>query len=202
MQIIHKVNLKFTEFLDENGFSLPKVANGYIGDEINPMQIPIPVKKSIVPFAGRQPHPFVPAASTRSAYASTMGNQQSRSSFTSDIDGPRMSEDNDNSSVVSELTLDNASTFGGANRRGSAMLQPRRSTDSVTSQGISANTIGSSRPARKVQRKSVFEVSSGRRLINSQMLEYIKEECVDAEAADAVIERSAEDPTILLGWQV
>lgn len=113
----------------------------------------------------------------------------------------RGSEDNDSNSVVSELTYDNTSTVGGgSNRRGSALMQPRRSTDSMTSQGIAASTTG--RPPRKIQRKSVFEVSTGRRLINAQMLEYIKEECVDSEAADAVIERSAEDPTVLLGWQV
>lgn len=208
--MIHKVNLKFTEFLDENGFSLPKVANGYIGDEIVPMQIPVPSKSPAVSrIPQHQPFPTNPSTRTITMTSSSSNNNlQHRSSFNSDIDGTvgRVSEDGDNNSVVSELTLDNASTLGGgggAARRGSSLMQPRRSTDSMTSQqGVGAAAVGGGRPPRKVQRKSVFDVSSGRRLINAQMLEYIKEECIDSEGVDAVIERSAEDPSILLGWQV
>lgn len=194
--------MKYNEFLDENGFSLPKVANGYIGDEIKPLPIPVPVKR-ISPLSNR-----VSNNSFRSGHlhnvpsARTINGSflQPRSSFTSDIDAgiTRVSEEGDTNSVISELTTDNMTTFGA--KRGNSMLQPRRSTDSVTSQGIAA--VGSSRPIRKIQRKSVFDVSSGRKLINSSMLEYIKDECVDIEAADAIILRSAEDPTVLLGWQV
>jgi hypothetical protein len=193
--------LKYTEFLDENGFSLPKVANGYIGDEIQPMQIPVPVKSSSS-LSNRAPFNSFQNGQAQSASAirPTNGNAlQPRISF-SDIDGgiTRVSEEGDTNSVVSELTTDNMSTAG--TKRGNSMLIPRRSTDSVTSQGIAA--VGSSRPTRRIQRKSVFDVSSGRRLINSSMLEYVKDECVDMEAADSIILRSAEDPAVLLGWQV
>jgi hypothetical protein len=201
VKIIHKINLKYTEFLDENGFSLPKVANGYIGDEIQPMQIPVPVKSSSS-LSNRAPFNSFQNGQAQSASAirPTNGNAlQPRISF-SDIDGgiTRVSEEGDTNSVVSELTTDNMSTAG--TKRGNSMLIPRRSTDSVTSQGIAA--VGSSRPTRRIQRKSVFDVSSGRRLINSSMLEYVKDECVDMEAADSIILRSAEDPAVLLGWQI
>lgn len=205
LQIIHKINLKYSEFLDESSFSLPKVSNGYVGDSIAVMSIPVPVKMP-------PPRPAGNGVASRNP-SITYGQQAvPRTSFTNGIlpsqpEGSvrrtsfgEVSVDNDSGSVVSELTTDNVSHFGGSNNNsGHQIRRPSASQMSATGNLLAS---GQPRPPRKVQRKSVFEVSVGRKLINAAMLEYIKEECIETEAADALLMRSVEDPFVLMGWQV
>lgn len=40
IQIIHKVNLKFNEFLDEGNYSIPRLATGYKGDHLPVFKVP------------------------------------------------------------------------------------------------------------------------------------------------------------------
>jgi hypothetical protein len=102
--------------------------------------------------------------------------------------------DDDMVSVVSDVTAD---TFiGNKGLRG-----PRKSTDSISSD-ISYQHSHSSHTTRRVQRKNVFEVDSGKNLLNASMLEYIRDACVDKVEADALKEESLNDPLVLVGWQV
>lgn len=100
----------------------------------------------------------------------------------------RSSFNDDNESVISELTTD------------------RRDSDVGRS-----NSFTDKRPARKMTRKSIFDTSqlainagniAGRNLLSGNMCEYIKEESVDGTAAEQLKEASIVDPHVLLGWQI
>jgi hypothetical protein len=40
VQIIHKINMKFNEFLDEGNYSIPRLATGYKGDALPTFWVP------------------------------------------------------------------------------------------------------------------------------------------------------------------
>jgi len=106
-----------------------------------------------------------------------------RQSGISDID------DTDNASMVSELT---------------SGTQQRR--DSFNGDNQKANAA-----KRRMTRKSIFDTSqfamtagniAGRNLLTADMLEYIREECVDTIIAEDIRTASIQNPQILLGWQI
>lgn len=107
----------------------------------------------------------------------------------------------DNESVVSELTATdtNASTHR-ALRRGSGL-------GSFTSN----NTTSNANPKARIHRKSLLDVNelpmsggniTGRNLLSGNMLDYIKDECVDNKEAMQLKKDSVDNPLCLLGWQV
>lgn len=51
MQIIHKVNLKFNEFLDEGNYSIPRLTSGYKGDKVPVFKVPQEKAASSAPHA-------------------------------------------------------------------------------------------------------------------------------------------------------
>lgn len=162
--------MKYSEFLDESTYSLPRLNNGFKGETVPPFTVPVPVKE--------QP---------KKERASIGGGG---------ITDRRGSVDSmgDNESVMSELTIDN-----NASRR--------VSLDSVAG----STKVGGGAAKRRMTRKSIFDPNTlainagtiaGRNLLSGNMLDYIKEECVDAKIAQEIKDASVDQPHILLGWQV
>lgn len=182
--MIHKINLKNNEFFDENSYSLPRLANGYKGEEILPMAVPVPAA------AKPPPEPMNKSARnfpTSGPPVAANGKDNSPSSSAKLVH--RSSFNDDNESVISELTTD------------------RRDSDV----GRNSFTDGTKKPPRKMTRKSIFDTSqlainagniAGRNLLSGNMCDYIKEESVDGTAAEQLKEASTVDPHILLGWQI
>ncbi len=149
--------------MDESSYSLPRLANGYKGDEIPILHVPVPAKPK------EHPKPAL-------------------------ID--------DNMSIYSEVTMDHRLSGSNPNRRpsGTDMLE----TGSV------ADTHKTS-TKRKLNRKSIFDTSQhamnagnivGRNMLSGNMLEYIRDECVDGKTANGLKDASGDNPHVLLGWQV
>lgn len=176
------MNLKNNEFFDENSYSLPRLANGYKGEEIPTLMIP--VVKHVTPPSS--------TSMTRSGKVSnfpTSVHQKSTDRLSTGSGGGS----DDNASVVSELTERRDSDVG---RRGSA---------DGGGGGNKKNTT------RKMTRKSIFDTTqlainagniAGRNMLSGDMCVFIKEESVDGGIAEQLKEASISDPYVLLGWQV
>jgi hypothetical protein len=179
------VNLKYNEFFDENSYSLPRLANGYKGDELPKLSVPIFV-----------PKPTPPTHSSSSNFPSSthpaLLNKHSRSV-------ERGSDDGDNASMVSDLT---GNEGGGSGRR--SFQEGGKRNNSYTGGSGSGS-------ARKMTRKSIFDTTqlamnagniAGRNMLSGNMCEYIKEECVESGEVEQLKEQSCADQFALLGWQV
>jgi hypothetical protein len=203
--------LKFNDFLDEGSYSLPRVANGFKGEELPSLKIPVAAKlpppaptpsqpsaqstalNKIFSF-GTSPSPSPPTtAATSSAFTPHNSNGSTavtrKTSGISDIDDVA-----DNTSVVSELTTNTAA---------------RRPSNELGT--ASSRTQATTNAKRRMTRKSIFDTSQfamnagniiGRNLLSGDMLDYIREECVDTATADELRNASVMNPQVLLGWQV
>ncbi len=130
--------------------------------------------------------PPKPVSSTAATLTATTPAKKDRVSFRED----------DNESVISELTTGNDS------RRGSM-------DDAGGSRRASINDP--SKAKRRMTRKSIFDTSqmamnagniAGRNLLSGNMLEFIKEDSLEGTAAEALKEESVNNPHAILGWQV
>lgn len=172
-KIIHKINLKAGDFLDEGNYSLPRTTNGYKGDDI-------PIFSVALPRVSKIQKPLI---------------MQQRPSNLSDSN---FSNYNDNESVLSEITEDispmslqqhpasrNNSFVGSVTGGTGGKRAARKKSFFDGSQlGYSGGTI------------------VGRNLLSGNMLDFIKEESLDHAAANHVIEESNSNPGILLGFQI
>jgi hypothetical protein len=183
------VNLKYNEFFDENSYSLPRLANGYKGDELPKLSVPVFIPKSSSSSTPPLPYSSSPSNFPSSTHPALL-NKQSRSM-------DRQSDD-DNASLVSDLT----GNEGGSGRRSFQEGGKRNNSYSA------GNGAGS---GRRMTRKSIFDTKqlainagniAGRNMLSGNMCEFIKEECVEGGEAEQVKEQSCVDPFVLLGWQV
>lgn len=264
-QIIHKVNLKFNEFLDEGNYSIPRVASGYKGD--NPPIFKVPQLKTANSSTASAPSASAAVSNTRNTptpppvssnnSSSTSGNNGNGSrpagiasvwAATDHFDVPegarrsptppiepvtdsthpapvRRGSDNamnDNDSVMSDITTNsNAahtlhSKAPAARRSSLNVLMGLTSLGNTSRNGSFTENNGATANGghvpRKIARKSVLVspgsagynggAIQGRNLLSGDMLEYVENENVDLEAAQALKNASVDDPAVLLGWQV
>mmetsp|Transcript_23904 Transcript_23904/g.54059 ORF Transcript_23904/g.54059 Transcript_23904/m.54059 type:complete len:485 (+) Transcript_23904:166-1620(+) len=189
-KIVHKINLKFGEFLDEGNYSIPRLSNGYKGDIVPCFSVPL-LKGAAKPDNFLPPTP--PAAWTSLTSEGGAGADP----FEVDERSRHHRRDSENDSVVSDITGTtlNSRVDGGSHRRGSAK---------------SAGGSGRASGGAKVQRKSIVNVSmgytggsiAGRNLLSTVMLEYYEAENISGTEAAALKAEAVADPTVLLGWQI
>jgi len=177
VKIIHKINLKFTEFLDENQYSLPRLALGYKGNFIPPFTIPVPA----------------------SHHHQGVGHVWSNSSD--------VTTDNDDNYHQSQPTLQVGVGIAYINNRKTDRNSFASSSSNAADYDENNNHHQSTTTTmqRKMQRKSIFGDhmnSTASHLLNASMLEYIREECLDANSCRQLKQKSVNDPHILLGWQI
>eukprot|EP01039_Chlorochromonas_danica_P001319 gene1319-1441_t len=192
-KIIHKVNIKYNDFLDEANFSLPRSSSGFKGDAVP--QFEIPSKACIA----SSPSPAL--SSNHSA------NLMSKSSFVSLASDSGLQ---DSDSIISDISVEPVRPFGAAEKalNGSSAYN-QWEVESVTSTGSVARRASNSK--KKIPRKSIFDTSqmamnegtvAGRNMLTEDMLAFMKEESVDNHEAETLKVASVENPTVLLGWQI
>lgn len=190
LQIIHKINIKYNDFLDEANFSLPRSSSGFKGETIPQFEIPA---KSCIPIS--------PALSSNHS-----ANLMSKSSFAS-LASENGVQDSDS---ISDISIEPVRPSGAAEKalNGSSAYNLWE-VESVTSAGSAARRASNSK--KKIPRKSMFDTSqmamnegtvAGRNMLTEDMLAFMKEESVDNHEAETLKVASVENPTLLLGWQV
>jgi hypothetical protein len=183
MQIIHKINLKFNEFLDEGNYSIPRLATGFKGDALPTFRVPqlratrrdsgaeispLPVavgggngagSPPTVPKSGKNViHEATPGAETSSSSDSTpKGGIASIWAATSHFDEPEPAVHAPPPAAVSQRASSPPGPAGGAN--GASTAAARRAsenndTDSVVSDITAASTAAAPAPKPLAQRRS------------------------------------------------
>jgi len=165
------------QFLDENQYSLPRLASGYKGNFIPPFTIPVP--------AGHH-HQGVGHVWSNSSDETT---------------------DNDDNYHQSQPTLQVGVGIADINNRKTDRNSFASSSSNAADYDENNNHHQSTTTTmqRKMQRKSIFGDhmnSTASHLLNASMLEYIREECLDANSCRQLKQKSVNDPHILLGWQI
>jgi hypothetical protein len=196
--------LKNNEFYDENSYSLPRLANGFKGDELMPMVVPVVAQPKVredshqtsALMKGSMKVKSFPNSTVGSSHHSGSGNNNGNRSGNNSPTEETMrlrstSGAGDEASIISDLTNDQ-----------------QRNSMSMTSGGIGSKRHSGT---KKLSRKSMFDTSqlainsgniAGRNLLSGTMCEFSKDESVDGTIAEMLKKDSVEDPLALLGWQV
>jgi hypothetical protein len=204
-KIIHKLNLKFGEFLDESSYLLPRSATGFKGEIIPTFTLTVPVKSDTSLSSPPPVASAVPRPSTCGGLA-----QGRRGNSCESMDLTTL----DNNSVISELTSELPAQRQGSLLSDRGSLEASNSqweTGSTASAASRHNSVTSSARKRPVPRKSIFDTAqlpmnegniAGRNLLSGDMLSYQREESVDNSTAEALKRAAGDDPSSLLGWQI
>eukprot|EP01031_Cornospumella_fuschlensis_P034739 gene34738-42065_t len=214
-KLIHKVNVKFNDFLDEGSYVLPRSNSGWKGEGALPsFSVLVPVKAPPPsPSSASSSAPPLPAARSSFLLPSPRG-----SALVGIAEEAAEENSGEAGSVVSELTLDNPPPSPHPAVPRPASQRSMESRGSFTAAGAGdawetgSATSSSAAPSRKrVQRKSVFDTSglginegtiAGRNLLSVDMLAYNKAESVDNQQAEQLRKAAVDNPSLLLGWQI
>mmetsp|Transcript_28416 Transcript_28416/g.39089 ORF Transcript_28416/g.39089 Transcript_28416/m.39089 type:complete len:564 (+) Transcript_28416:33-1724(+) len=228
-KIIQKINARFDEFLDESTYSLPRLANGFKGDSVHPITVPVH-KKKIGSFADPPKSVSTPVTTQRTSItfkeaAKDDGKPSSEETVVPERTlGPKIPSfrsDGSSSAVTHNIIHQNPPSGSGREKRKSSV----DNDDSRSSVGDNESVMSSmsslaihnrrsshsGRLSSKAHRKSLFDQSNygynggtilGRNLLSAGMLDYVKNETIDSKQAQIIKKESITNPNVLLGWQI
>lgn len=154
-KIIHKINLNFNDFLDENSYSLPRLNNGYKGETIPQISIPINKKNRRKFFQESM-------LTVEDEVNPNLGGNYNRDSEYSMRSNHRNSINSlDDCSVISELTADNLLSFESTTSHPTSSSYPVSPNNKSYSANSSFNNLNAFVSNKSTPRNSFYEKKKG-----------------------------------------